>query len=81
MIKPSTVSTAPLKTFLPLHARPINLVVFQGSHSTKECNTHLEGGFPLRCFQRLSLPHLATQRWNERSNWITRGGSLPILSY
>jgi len=23
---------------------------------------HLEVGFPLRCFQRLSLPNLATQR-------------------
>ena len=23
---------------------------------------HLEGGFPLRCFQRLSLPSIATQR-------------------
>ena len=45
------------------------------------CNTHLQGGFPLRCFQRLSLPHLATQRWPERANWRTRGGSLPILSY
>ena len=34
-IKPSTVSTAPLRTFLSLHARPINLVVFQGSHVPK----------------------------------------------
>ena len=25
-------------------------------------NTHLEVGFPLRCFQRLSSPHLATLR-------------------
>ena len=24
--------------------------------------SHLEGGFPLRCFQRLSLPNVATQR-------------------
>ena len=47
----------------------------------KTCNTHLPGGFPLRCFQRLSLPHLATQRWTERSSWHTRGESLPILSY
>ena len=34
-IKPSTVSTAPLRTFRSLHARPINLVVFQGSHVPK----------------------------------------------
>jgi hypothetical protein len=25
-------------------------------------NTNLEVGFPLRCFQRLSTPHIATQR-------------------
>ena len=31
VIKRSTVSTAQLKAFLPLHLRPINLVVFQGS--------------------------------------------------
>ena len=31
MIKPSTVSTAQLKTSQSLHSRPINLVVSQGS--------------------------------------------------
>ena len=80
MVKPSTVSTAPLKAFQPVHARPINLVVFQGSFDFSS-RSHLEGGFPLRCFQRLSLPHAATQRWRERANWITGGGSLPVLSY
>ena len=30
-VKPSTVSTASLRTFLPLHVRPINPVVFRGS--------------------------------------------------
>ena len=44
-------------------------------------NVYLEVGFSLRCFQRLSLPHLATQLWTERSNWHTRGASFPILSY
>ncbi len=43
--------------------------------------THLEGGFTLRCFQRLSFPDIATQRWTERSNWYTRGPSNLILSY
>jgi hypothetical protein len=40
-----------------------------------------EGGFPLRCFQRLSCPDLATQlcRWHD--NWSTRGPSTPVLSY
>ncbi len=76
----STVSTAPLRVFLPVHARPINLVVFQGSlaFASRSC---LEGGFTLRCLQRLSLPHVATQRCAKRRNWITRGGSNPVLSY
>ncbi len=40
-----------------------------------------EGGFPLRCFQRLSCPDLATQlcRWHD--NWSTRDPSTPVLSY
>jgi len=38
-------------------------------------------GFPLRCFQRLSFPSIATQlcRWHD--NWCTRGSSIPVLSY
>lgn len=35
VIKRSTVSTALLKASQPLHMRPINLVVFQGSHANK----------------------------------------------
>ena len=79
-IKLSTVSTTQLRAFRPLHLWPINLVVYEGSHA-KATKSYLEGGFPLRCFQRLSLPHVATQRWPERANWITRGVSIPILSY
>ena len=80
MIKHSTVRTVRLRAFQPLHPRPINLVVYQGSFA---CATmpHLKGGFTLRCFQRLSLPNVATQRCTERCNWITRGWSNPILSY
>ena len=64
VIKRSTVSTAHLRVFLPVQSRPINLVVYQGSLATcVACMSNLEGGFPLRCFQRLSLPHVATQRW------------------
>ena len=29
---------------------------------TRDENTYLEVGFPLRCFQRLSSPYIATQR-------------------
>ena len=41
----------------------------------------LEGGFPLRCFQRLSLPSIATRRCHWRDNRNTRGSSIPVLSY
>jgi len=43
--------------------------------------SYLEGGFPLRCFQRLSLPNLAIQRCSWRNNWNTMGSSIPVLSY
>ena len=42
---------------------------------------HLEGGFPLRCFQRFSRPHVATQRCRWHDNWYTSGASIPVLSY
>ena len=42
---------------------------------------HLKTGFPLRCFQRLSLPHVANQPCHWRDNWHTRGTSIPVLSY
>ena len=43
--------------------------------------SYLEGGFTLRCLQRLSRPHVATQlcRWHD--NWCTSGASIPVLSY
>ena len=43
--------------------------------------SHLEVGFTLRCLQRLSLPHLATQLCNWRYNWSTIDASIPVLSY
>ena len=43
--------------------------------------SHLEVGFPLRCFQRLSRPYIATQRCHWRDNWNTRGMFNPVLSY
>ncbi len=42
---------------------------------------YLGVGFPLRCFQRLSFPSIATQRCHWRDNWCTRGSSIPVLSY
>src|SRR5690606_31551347 len=42
---------------------------------------HLKESFPLRCFQRLSLPNVANQPCSWRNNWHTRGSSVPVLSY
>ena len=55
------ISIAQLNTLLCLHLRPINLLVLKGSYSF-EGRSHLEVGLALRCFQRLSLPDVATQR-------------------
>ena len=38
-------------------------------------------GFPLRCFQRLSIPIIATLLCHWRDNRSTRGSSIPVLSY
>src|SRR5438552_254532 len=43
--------------------------------------SHLEAGFSLRCFQRLSVPDIATRQCRGRDNRHTRGPSVPVLSY
>nr|AOE06574.1 hypothetical protein [uncultured bacterium]AOE07915.1 hypothetical protein [uncultured bacterium] len=43
--------------------------------------SHLVVGFALICFQRLSLPDIATQQCSWRNNWYTSGQSNPVLSY
>src|SRR5438128_787806 len=60
-----------------LHTRPINVVVYHGSR----WRPGFEVGFPLRCFQRLSRPHIATLHCGWRHNSSTRGASIPVLSY
>ncbi len=40
--------------------------------------THLEASFPLRCFQRLSLPHLATGQCHWHDNPNTSGAFTPV---
>ena len=57
------ISTYQLNTLLHLHLKPIYLVVFKGSYLYRGIS-HLEGGFTLRCLQRLSLPDLATLPWS-----------------
>src|SRR5690606_6197545 len=42
---------------------------------------HLEASFPLRCFQRLSAPQVATRHCGWRHNRHTSAASTPVLSY
>jgi hypothetical protein len=79
---PRLISTTRLNTSLCLHLWPINLVVYQESYSLNgDGRPHLEASFPLRCFQRLSLPYIATRRCPWQDNRYTRGTSTPVLSY
>jgi hypothetical protein len=66
-----------------VHSEPIYLVVSQEPSEgvATPGRSHLEGGFPLRCFQRFSRPHVATQPCSWRNNWCTSGVSIPVLSY
>ena len=79
---PRPVSTGQLSASRRLHFRPINPVVWLGALPTHGGGRpHLGAGFPLRCFQRLSLPDVANQPCPWRDNWHTRGPSVPVLSY
>ena len=60
-----------------LHLQPINVIV---SHNPI-WKTHLVASFALRCFQRLSIPNVATLQYSWRHNRFTRGQSNPVLSY
>ena len=71
------ISTGKLHALLRFHTRPINVVVYHGSQG----RTRFEVGFSLRCFQRLSRPHIATLHCRWRDNSSTRGASIPVLSY
>ena len=70
------ISSSQLHALLRFHLCPIYLVVFKGSMIS-----HLEGGFTLRCLQRLSRPDTATQLCSWQNNWCTGGPSIPVLSY
>ena len=71
------ISTGQLNALLRVHLRPIDVVVFHGS-SGIPC---FEGGFTLRCLQRLSCPFIATQHCRWHDNWSTSGTFTPVLSY
>ena len=57
---PRPISNSQLHALLHFHLCPIYLVVFKGSYCFPHGISHLEGGFTLRCLQRLSRPGLAT---------------------
>ena len=79
---PRPISTGQLHALLRFHFRPINPLVWAGALPDQVGERpHLEAGFPLRCFQRLSLPNVANQQCSWRNNWHTRGTSVPVLSY
>ena len=71
------ISSGQLNALLRLHIHPIT------SWSTRSLTgrSNLGSGFTLRCIQRLSMLHLATERYGWRHNSYTRGGSIPVLSY
>jgi hypothetical protein len=71
------ISTGQLNALPRLHLRPIDVVVFHGPQG----RPGFEGGFPLRCLQRLSCPHIATLHCRGRDNRSTSGASTPVLSY
>ena len=71
------ISNGKLHALLRFHTHPINVVVFHGSQG----NICFEAGFPLRCFQRLSVQYIATQLRPWQDDWSTRGMSIPVLSY
>jgi hypothetical protein len=76
------ISTGQLHTLRCFHFRPINPVVCWGPYPPHGGGrSHLEEGFPLRCFQRLSRPNVANQPCHWHDNWHTRGSSVPVLSY
>jgi hypothetical protein len=71
------ISTGQLHALLRFHLRPIDVVVFHGPQG----RPGFEGGFPLRCLQRLSCPHIATLHCRWHDNRSTSGAFTPVLSY
>ena len=71
---PRSISNSQLHVLPHFHLCPIYLVVFKGSYFLMEGISHLEGGFTLRCLQRLSLPDLATLpcRWSTADTPVVR---------
>ena len=80
-LSPRPISIGQLRTLLLFHLRPINLIVFKGSYYLRYGISYLEASFTLRCFQRLSHPHIATLLCRWRDNRCTIGAFILVLSY
>ncbi len=75
------ISTPRLNPLLDLHLAPINVIISHGPGPPYGGTIfNLGVGFPLRCFQRLSRPDIATRRCRGRDNRYTRGRFIPVLS-
>ena len=74
---PRLISIGQLHASRRFHLRPINDIVYV----EPQWRSYLRGSFTLRCLQRLSRPHVATQPCPWQNNWYTRGASIPVLSY
>src|SRR3989344_4297582 len=70
------ISTPRLHALLRFHLVPINVVI---SHEPQTI-PDLGVGFPLRCFQRLSFPDIATGRCTWWYSPQTRGQFISVLS-
>src|SRR5438876_1525147 len=73
------VSSKGCPSYTPGLSTSSSPTTLQGSQAPGR--SHLQASFPLRCFQRLSLPHIATRRCDWRHNRYTRDASTPVLSY
>jgi hypothetical protein len=78
---PRPISTGRLRALLPSTSGLSTQSSAGGLTRLLGGKPHLETCFPLRCFQRLSLPNVANQPCSWRNNWHTRGSSIPVLSY
>jgi hypothetical protein len=63
------------------HTQPMSSLSSRGLVRLATGKSYLGRGFPLRCFQRLSRPNMATQHYHWHDNWSTRGSSNSVLSY
>ena len=70
------ISMPRLNRLLCVHLAPINVIISHGSITIP----HLRGGFPLRCFQRLSGPNIATLRCPWQGSRYNRGPFVLVLS-